>query len=477
MSKLLTKEGYLLVKDNFDKKLLNKIKKELTVEPYKPFEKNKEKSSYCVYTENDKYLSIPKFYGLKEFGEPDENTEFDGIKVNYNFKGQPNDKQKIILKQTIEHIDKYTGGLLCAGCGAGKTFMAIYIAHHYKVKTLIIVHQTFLMNQWKERIEYFTDAKVGIIQQNKVIVDNCDFVIAMVQSIAKDKYDFTIFTEFGFIIFDEAHHAPSEYFSKALPIISCKKSLSLSATPKRSDKMEKILYWFLGDIAYLAPPNKNDKVVVNIYNYNSSHKKFKVSRNRFTQDVNFPKTLNNIVQLNDRNIFIINILKDILKEEGRQILILSDRIEHLNVLKELIDKDEDINFTCRYYIGGMKQKDLDESAKATIILGTYHMASEGLDIASLNTLIMSTPRKEVEQSIGRIQRKQSDIYPLIIDIVDMLPSLNNKGLYRRKLYKKLDYNINVFEVDNNNIINEFKNVEVKNTSIRLNDIDDIDFID
>ena len=135
--------------------------------------------------------------------------------------------------------------------------MGINIAHKQKVKTLVIVHKTFLLNQWKERFEQFTNAKVGIIQQNKIDVDGKDVVIGMLQSIAKEKYDQDIFRDFGLVIFDEAHHAPSKFFSKALPIISCKKTLFLTATPKRSDSLEKVLYWYFGDIIYKAPPKKN----------------------------------------------------------------------------------------------------------------------------------------------------------------------------------------------------------------------------
>ena len=100
--------------------------------------------------------------------------------------------------------------------------------------------------------------------------------------------------DFGMVIFDEAHHAPSKYFSKALPIINCKKSLALSATPKRSDRMEKVLYWYLGDICYKAPPNKNSIVKVNIYNYDIKHAKF-AECYMHTGDVNRPRTLNRIV--------------------------------------------------------------------------------------------------------------------------------------------------------------------------------------
>lgn len=478
MSRILNKEGYLLNKSKFKKSELIDVRKELTVEPYIAFKiHNAKQNRFAVFKEDDKYISIPKFYGLKKFGKPDEDYQVDGTKVNFVFKGSPRTQQKDIINTTIKHIDKNEGGLICVGCGVGKTFMGLYIASHYKVKTLIIVHKTFLLNQWKERIVEFTNAKIGIIQQNKIDVEGKDFVVGMLQSIAKDKYDDEIFSDFGLIIFDEAHHAPSEYFSKALPLISCKRSLALSATPKRSDKMEKILFWFLGDIAYQAPPNENKDVFVKIYNYNLDHQKFAEARLPFTGEINRPRTINRIVSLIKRNKFIIKILKEILEEDGRKVLILSDRIEHLKNLKEKIDE---LNVTCDFYIGGKSQKNLEIASKAQILLGSYGMASEGLDIPTLNTLIMTTPRREVEQSIGRIIRKKhNSIQPLIIDIVDMLPSLSRQGTYRRKLYKKLKYKIKIFDIENNKIISEntldnnFNDIEfISKKNINVDFIDD-----
>ena len=108
-----------------------------------------------------------------------------------------------------------------------------------------------------------------------------------------------------------------------------------------------------------------------------------------------------------------------------------------------------------FYIGGMKQAKLDEASKATVILASYGMASEALDIPALNTLMMVTPRRNIEQSIGRILRKKDNIIqPLIVDIVDQLPSFNNQGLARRKFYNKLKYNIKLFDVEENEIIGE-----------------------
>lgn len=452
MSTILAKEGYLLKKSKFDKEVIVNLKRELMVQPQQNFKGVKKKAvRYPVYQESEKYLCIPKFYGLKKFGKPEKNKEHKGDITNYEFKGAlRGDQQKDIFEKTKKSIDTTGGGLICAGCGVGKTFMGLYIAHHYKVKTLVIVHKTFLLNQWKEEIKNFTTAKVGIIQQDKAEVEGNDIVIGMLQSIAKEKYDQDIFNDFGMVIFDEAHHAPSEYFSKALPIINCRLSLALSATPKRADKMEKVLYWYLGDICYKAPPKKNNNVNVDIYKYNLEHKKFAESY-MYNGEVNRPRTLNRIVRLKKRNKFILKLLFDIMEEKGRQILLLSDRIEHLESLKEKIEEDN--RYTVGYYVGGMKQKKLDESAECNIVLGSYGMASEGLNIPSLNTLIMTTPRKEVEQSVGRIMRKvHESITPLVVDIVDQLPCFANQGLHRRRLYKRLDYNVILHEVENNKIL-------------------------
>ena len=195
MSKILTKEGYLLKKTKFKKNILIDVRKELTVEPYMAFKlHNSKQNRFSVFTEDDNYLSIPKFYGLKRFGKPDENHESTGESVKFKFKGKPRPNQKHIIDTTIKHMEENDGGLISVGCGVGKTFMGLYIASHFKVKTLIIVHKTFLMNQWRDRIlEFIPDASIGYIQGDKIEVEDKDIVIGMLQSISQRDYDLKIF--------------------------------------------------------------------------------------------------------------------------------------------------------------------------------------------------------------------------------------------------------------------------------------------
>ena len=106
----------------------------------------------------------------------------------------------------------------------------------------------------------------------------------------------------------------------------------------------------------------------------------------------------------------------------------------------------------------MKQSKLDESELSQVIFGSFSMASEGLDIHDLNALVMTTPRQEVEQTIGRILRKVHEIQPIVIDIVDQLPSFSRQGIFRRKFYKNNEYLIKVYEVEENKIINVFSEI-------------------
>ena len=262
-----------------------------------------------------------------------------------------------------------------------------------------------------------------------------------------------MFNQFGLVIFDEAHHAPSKYFSQALPIISCKKTLALSATPKRADRLEKVLYWYFGDIIYKSPAETMNQVLVKIYNYSITHKDFREFMCNYGKEVNRPKTISKLIEIKKRNEFIITILKELLIEDERKIIILSDRLEHLNILRLLLDNLEIT--TTSLYIGGLKQKVLDESEKAQVIFATYSMAAEALDIPTLNTLIMVTPRKEIEQAVGRITRKKDHpVQPIIIDIIDKIDCFHSQSVNRNKFYNKKDFNIKIIDVVENNIVKE-----------------------
>jgi len=463
-------------KDNLEN--ITRVKNELLVKPQGPPQFIKENKPFPVYIEEKDNIIIPRYFA-KDYFSTEMKFKTKRTTANIPFKGKLRELQQDIMKQVLKKIKQTKGGMVSLPCGFGKTVCSLYLASKLKKKTLVIVHKSFLMNQWKERIEQFIGCKVGQIQQDKVEIEGCDIVIGMLQSISKDKYTNKLFSCFGLVIFDEAHHAPSRYFSRALPIISTEYMLALSATPKRSDKLEKIIHWYFGPMLYQIKDNRNIKVLVKRYNYHSSHKSFKEAMLPFGVDVNLPKTINRITKLIKRNKFIISLIKELTLEEGRKILVLSDRINHLEKIKELLDQ-EDIKDN-DFYIGKMKQSKLDEASKKQIILGSYAMASEALDIPELNTLIMVTSRRNIEQSVGRILRKPDDkIQPIIIDINDQLGCFERQGEFRKRYYLKKGYQVLSFNMKDNQIIGEKEEISDKNKVFYNQnkvDLDDIDFID
>ena len=125
--------------------------------------------------------------------------------------------------------------------------------------------------------------------------------------------------------------------------------------------------------------------------------------------------------------------------EGRTILILSDRREHLNILYKLLD-----GYSRGFYVGGMKPEELRESQEKNILLATFSMASEGMDVPKLNTVILASPKSDVEQSVGRIFRQKASVrkfHPLIIDLQDNFSLFRNQCMKRLKLYHKSNFTI------------------------------------
>ena len=201
MNNMILKNGYYINKSQFSDKDIINIKKELTVTPTATFSLEKVKN-IIVYREEKDYLIVPRKYGIEKFGETTKKRP-KGAVINIKFNNNLRDYQVEIVNILLEKYKTTFGGILSLPCGFGKTIIALYLASIFKVKTLIVVHKTFLMNQWKEKIKEFTDATCGTICQNTVDIDK-DIVIGMLQSISTLKYDNKILR---FWVYDKVHHA------------------------------------------------------------------------------------------------------------------------------------------------------------------------------------------------------------------------------------------------------------------------------
>lgn len=349
------------------------------------------------------------------------------------------------------------------------TVCALYLSSYFKKKTLIVCHTQFLMDQWIERIEqYLPNVKTGKIKQNKCEIKGTDLVIASLQSLAMRDYDSDIFKSFGFVILDECHHLGAEVFSRCLSKITCRRMLGLSATLKRKDGLSKVFEWHLGKAVYTIQ-RKDSDVHILVKRYYDPHSSYsKEAKIWNTGKLNVAKMINQICDFPPRNYMIVQTLKNILiKEPNRKVLILSERRNHLQALEKLLrmEKYESIG----YYIGGMNKKELDEGASKDIILATFQLASEAMDIPKLNTLILGSPVSSIEQPIGRIQRKKKEereYIPLVIDILDEFSIFERQGWKRIAFYKKNDYTIE-------DSVKELKE-KLTNTDVKYQIIEDED---
>ena len=434
----LGKKGYTIKKSTLSNNEQMNIRKKLTVRPYVPNSPVKG-DDFEVYRESTSKLYLPRYFGTDLYGKPDECKLPEPEKIGLQFAGDLRDYQKKIVGAFMEKSPD-GGGLLEIPCGRGKTVMALKILAELGVKTLVIVHKGFLLNQWIERIEQFLPgARVGRIQGQVMDIEDKDIVIGMLQSLSMKDYPDTMFESFGLTIVDEVHHIAAEVFVRSLFKIVTKYMLGLSATMQRKDGLSKVFKMFLGDVIYKEKPNMDHNVLVRAIEFQSNDEDFNEIVYDYRGNPQYSTMISKLCGFYDRSNFILKVLKEtFLADTNQQIIILAHNKNLLTYLYKAIDEDD--YATVGYYVGGMKEKALKESEGKNIIIATYSMASEALDIKTLTTLLMATPKTDVVQSVGRILRTKHS-QPVVIDIVDKHELFQRQWAKRKAYYHKQNYEI------------------------------------
>ena len=409
------------------------VKKELTVRPIVNADFGVAPPSFKVFRKAKSGLCVPRYYAEERFGSVTEDVRPEPTKIKMSFHGKLRDEthQNEALAKAIE-----TGhGILSLPCGFGKTTVSLAIACKLGYRTMIVVHKEFLANQWRERIQQFCPgASIGIVQQNKKELE-CDFVIAMLQSLSLKEYSFEDFDSIGTLIVDEAHHICAKVFSQSLFKLCPKHTFGLSATPNRKDGLTKVLHWFMGPTFFSVERKQQDQVDVFPLEFTCDRYEDPPPCTRYGK-LSLPTMITEITEMPDRNRLILQTIKD-LSKTTRQVLVLSDRRFHCEYLHGKFKT------TSGLYMGGMKEAELAESSKKKIIFATFSQAHEGLDIPSLDTVILATPKSDIVQSIGRIMRetKGKKNNPRIYDVVDQWSVFFAMYNKRLRVYRQGGFNI------------------------------------
>lgn len=438
----LGEKGYTIYKDALTIKEQQYIRETLTVRPYIP-KSPVQPPSFPIYRESKLKLYVPRYFGYENYGTPEESRISEGDDINVPFNGELRDYQKTVVDIYMKRVTEDAfggGGLLDLAPGQGKTVLGLNIISRIGKKALIIVHKGFLLNQWIERIEqYLPSARVGKIQGQIIDIDNKDIVIGMLQSLSMKEYPPELFKSFGITVVDEVHHISSEVFSRSLLKLVTKYTLGLSGTMQRKDGLTKVFKMYLGEVLFKNPSKKDDKVIVKAVEFNTTDADFGEVETDYRGNIKYSTMITKLCKFNRRSEHILKVIKQELEHnENQQIIVLAHNKNLLTYLHDAI-KSRDIA-SVGYYLGGMKEEHLKQSESKKIIIATYAMASEGLDIPSLTTLVFATPKTDITQSVGRILRtKHSN--PLVIDIVDQHDIFKQQWEKRNAYYIKNNYKV------------------------------------
>jgi superfamily II DNA or RNA helicase len=434
---MLTRNGYLISPENS-----KDIKRELTVRPVTNEAIGIPSPSFKVFRQianrKESEILVPRYYGIGKFGPPTRESRPDCARASgIVFTGRLRDatRQNEAFAAGVKAFEDQGGGVLSLPCGFGKTTVALALSAQLKVRTMIVVHKEFLANQWVEKIkEFCPNATIGRVQGDVFDIEK-DYVIAMIQTMCMRDFDKKAFDSIGLLVVDEAHHIGAPAFSQFMFKICPKFTLGLTATPERKDGLTRLLYWFLGPEFFRIERTNQGTTQVVTLRYTDEAFKEAPPVTRFGK-LNMAGMINIVTELEARNALIVKTVNEALGN-NRRVLVLSDRREHCFVLQKMIGSK------AKLYIGGMKEADLEESSKSPVVVATFQLAHEGLDIPVLDTVILTTPKSDIKQSIGRIMRETAGKLnnPLIYDVADQWSVFFSMYAKRLRVYREGGFEI------------------------------------
>lgn len=461
MDPYIGKKGYTIVKSQYTQTQLQCFRDEMTVSPNNGINGFVSATRYPIYRESTHKMYLPRYYGLEQLGPCKKNVLSKGHPIDLSFKGDLFPYQHNIVDKFITHVGESGGGLLDVEPGKGKTVMGLNILSKLKKKTLVVVHKTFLLNQWKERISQFLPhAKVGLIQGQIIDVEGKDIVIGMLQTLSTKEFDDSITRSFGLTIYDECHHLSAEVFSNVMIRIHTNYILGLSGTMTRKDGLTKVFKYFVGPVVHKEKTDLTTQVLVKAVLFEDhENDEYNEVETDFKGNPMYSRMITKLCTNMHRTSMISNIIHFELKENpDQQIMILA---HNKSLIQELYTQIKVFEESIGFYLGGMKEDALKESESKKIIIATYAMASEGLDIKTLTTLCMATPKSDVCQSVGRILRSKHK-QPMVIDIIDSHEIFKRQFIKRKTYYHKKQYIVQKY-LHLNDYMNEVYTIETKSS--------------
>jgi superfamily II DNA or RNA helicase len=400
-------------------------------------------------------IGLPRFFGLSLFGKAQKDIRTLGHSITSKSADiSLRDLQIRAVRQTMAQLEDWGGAFIIADCGFGKTRIGISLATELKRKTLILCNREVLMLQWASVVtELQPDWKVSWLQGTDSFTkksvkcsghsflgpsQEADVCIGSIDTLVEGTVPKDILQTFGLVIVDEAHHLAASTLVHALPLVSSRYIVALSATPDRRDGLEHAIYWLAGPVSFVY---KRLPSITGIHGSVHIHKLVVQGCGQHEKmyangQLAFAEMTTSLSVDIRRNNYIRDAIRTILPTRSK-IIVVSSLVAHCQTLRDAFADQ-----TTAIMAGPTVEAAKAKAADTKLVFATYSMLEEGYDDPDLDTLILATPRSRVQQTVGRIERhKDGKLVPLVIDIVDPFSIYTNMWYKRFHFYKSRGFSI------------------------------------
>lgn len=448
---------YWVPQRDVSKELLTAMTLRPTVSNLAPKSAAKPFDVWVKHPTNGDWIGIPKFLGMSAFGAPNVDKRAEGVLLRartWSSTVVMRPEQRMGLDATKQMLDKWGGAFFIADCGFGKSKCLARLIHEIGVRAMIVVPQTVLVDQMCAefgvgggREPSLTGLAIAVLQGNWAAMKpekqqslrNADIVVASLDSLSLFAYPEDFLSQFGLVVFDEAHHMAARTLHAILPRIPARRIVGFSATPERKDGLSTLLHWILGPTAFCfqrRPEVTGRRGTVEVRRVAVP---LEFREKTLYGKLAFAEMLNDLAGDAARNAFILDLVKQQLDEGRAKILVITAFREHAEELRDALLKLCDSTVLLH---GGLKKKEKKDTSACRVLVATYGILQEGFDDSALDTLVMCTPRSSVQQTVGRIERtRDGKLVPRVLDLVDTPGVFQNMWWARRAFYASRGFTI------------------------------------
>jgi superfamily II DNA or RNA helicase/very-short-patch-repair endonuclease len=375
---------------------------------------------------------------------------FGGVPLKVAFCGVLRPEQQMAAQALVQHDT----GVLAATTAFGKTVVAAWLIAQRGINTLVLVHRQQLLEQWIERLSSFLGVPAKSIGRlgggRKKLTGTLD--VALMQSLVRKGVVDDRVANYGHLIVDECHHISAHSFELVVRRAKAKFITGLSATVGRKDGHHPIIFMQCGPIRHRVNAKAQAStrpfthhVMVRPTNFRGLTMSAPDARLEFNE-------LYEALQNDDkRNRMICTDVINAVRE-GRFPLVLTERIEHLQRLAQLLSPDIPHLILLQ---GGLTRKELKAvlarvaepvQTGGRVILAIGKFIGEGFDDARLDTLYLALPvswHGTIAQYAGRLHRLHDGKREVrVFDYADLnVPMLSRMFDKRCRGYESLGYTI------------------------------------